>query len=76
MLSQVSSRLRQGGEAFRLGGDEFAVLLPGHGEEAALAAGNSIVDRIAGMKLEHGRRGHRQRRASPPIRRTGSAATS
>ncbi len=53
MLAQVSSRLRQGGEAFRLGGDEFAVLLPGHGEEAALAAGNSIVDRIAGMKLEH-----------------------
>ena len=53
VLAQVSSRLRQGGEAFRLGGDEFAVLLPGHGEEAALAAGNSIVDRIAGMKLEH-----------------------
>ncbi len=53
VLAQVSSRLRQGGEAFRLGGDEFAVLLPGHGEEEALAAGNSIVDRIAGMKLEH-----------------------
>ena len=53
VLAQVSSRLRQGGEAFRLGGDEFAVLLPGHDEEAALAAGNSIVDRIAGMKLEH-----------------------
>jgi len=53
VLAQVSSRLRQGGEAFRLGGDEFAVLLPGHGEEAALTAGNSIVDRIAGMKLEH-----------------------
>ena len=29
VLSQVSARLRQGGEAFRLGGDEFAVLLPG-----------------------------------------------
>jgi diguanylate cyclase (GGDEF)-like protein/putative nucleotidyltransferase with HDIG domain len=52
VLAHVSSRLRQGGEAFRLGGDEFAVLLPGHGEEAALAAANSIVDRIAGMKLE------------------------
>ncbi len=53
VLAQVSSRLRQGGEAFRLGGDEFAVLLPGNDEEAALAAGNSIVDRIAGMKLEN-----------------------
>jgi len=53
VLAQVSSRLRQGGEAFRLGGDEFAVLLPGHSEEAAVAAANSIVDRIAGMKLEH-----------------------
>ena len=53
VLAQVSSRLRQGGEAFRLGGDEFAVLLPGNDEEAALAAGNSIVGRIAGMKLEH-----------------------
>jgi len=53
VLAQVSSRLRQGGEAFRLGGDEFAVLLPGADEEAAIAVGNSIVDRIAGMKLEH-----------------------
>ena len=31
VLSQVSARLRQGGEAFRLGGDEFALLLPGVG---------------------------------------------
>ena len=53
MLAQVPARLRQGGEAFRLGGDEFAVLLPGHDEEAALAAGNSIVDRIAAHELEH-----------------------
>lgn len=53
VLAQVASRLRQGGEAFRLGGDEFAALLPGHGEEEALAVANSIVDRIAGMKLEH-----------------------
>ena len=31
VLSQLATRLRQGGEGFRLGGDEFAVLLPGLG---------------------------------------------
>ena len=71
VLAQVATRLRQGGEAFRLGGDEFAVLLPGHGEDAALAAGNSIVDRIAGDEARARRLGHGQRRRSPPSRRTG-----
>jgi diguanylate cyclase (GGDEF)-like protein len=51
VLSQVSGRLRQGGEAFRLGGDEFALLLLGHDERAALAAANSIVDRVASLDL-------------------------
>jgi diguanylate cyclase (GGDEF)-like protein/putative nucleotidyltransferase with HDIG domain len=52
VLSQVSSRLRQGGEAFRLGGDEFAVLLVGHDERTALAAGRSIVNRIAAVEFD------------------------
>jgi diguanylate cyclase (GGDEF)-like protein/putative nucleotidyltransferase with HDIG domain len=52
VLSQVSARLRQGGEAFRLGGDEFAVLLPGHDERAALTAATSIVDRIGGLAID------------------------
>ncbi|HEU5362824.1 MAG TPA: diguanylate cyclase [Gaiellaceae bacterium] len=46
VLSQVSSRLRQGGEAFRLGGDEFALLLPQTEGEAALAIARAIVKRI------------------------------
>lgn len=46
VLSQVSSRLRQGGEAFRLGGDEFAILLPGVGESQALSVAQSIVARL------------------------------
>ncbi len=53
VLSQIASRLRQGGEAFRLGGDEFAVLLADHDEAAALAAATSIVERLREMKLEH-----------------------
>ena len=53
VLSQVGSRLRQGGEAFRLGGDEFAVLLPGHDEDAAVAATRSIVTRTAALRIEH-----------------------
>jgi diguanylate cyclase (GGDEF)-like protein len=53
VLSQVSARLRQGGEAFRLGGDEFALLLADHDEEAALAAASSIVERIATVDFEH-----------------------
>jgi diguanylate cyclase (GGDEF)-like protein/putative nucleotidyltransferase with HDIG domain len=52
VLSQVSSRLRQGGEAFRLGGDEFAVLLVGHDERTALAAGHSIVNRIGAVEFD------------------------
>jgi diguanylate cyclase (GGDEF)-like protein len=47
VLSQVASRLRQGGESFRLGGDEFAVLLVGMDEQLALSATRSIVQRIA-----------------------------
>jgi diguanylate cyclase (GGDEF)-like protein len=53
VLSQVATRLRQGGEAFRLGGDEFALLLAGHDETTALEAGNSIVERIAALDLDH-----------------------
>jgi diguanylate cyclase (GGDEF)-like protein len=46
VLAQISTRLRQGGEAFRLGGDEFAVLLPGLDEAAALEVARSVVKRI------------------------------
>ena len=53
VLSQVGSRLRQGGEAFRLGGDEFALLLVDHDEGMALAAANSVVERIASSDFEH-----------------------
>ncbi|HEX6490469.1 MAG TPA: diguanylate cyclase [Gaiellaceae bacterium] len=52
VLSLVATRLRQTGEAFRLGGDEFAVLLPGYEESEALAAAESIIDRIAALDLE------------------------
>jgi diguanylate cyclase (GGDEF)-like protein/putative nucleotidyltransferase with HDIG domain len=51
VLSQVATRLRQGGEAFRLGGDEFAVLLPGAHERHAVATAESIVARIADTEL-------------------------
>jgi diguanylate cyclase (GGDEF)-like protein len=51
VLSQVAARLRQGGEAFRLGGDEFALLLLGHDERTALAAANSVVDRVSALDL-------------------------
>jgi diguanylate cyclase (GGDEF)-like protein/putative nucleotidyltransferase with HDIG domain len=51
VLSQVASRLRQGGEAFRLGGDEFAVLLVGMEEQTALSTTQSIVQRIAETEL-------------------------
>jgi diguanylate cyclase (GGDEF)-like protein len=53
VLSQVATRLRQGGEAFRLGGDEFAVLLAEHDETTALETASSIVDRLRSMELEH-----------------------
>jgi diguanylate cyclase (GGDEF)-like protein/putative nucleotidyltransferase with HDIG domain len=51
VLSQVASKLRQGGEAFRLGGDEFAVLLPNIPDAAALAIAESIVERIGETDL-------------------------
>ncbi|TMM33633.1 MAG: diguanylate cyclase [Actinobacteria bacterium] len=53
VLSQVSARLRQTGEAFRLGGDEFAVLLPGFEAPDALTAAESIIDRIATIDFGH-----------------------
>ena len=53
VLSQVGARLRQGGEAFRLGGDEFALLLVDHDETMALAAADSIVERIATVDFDH-----------------------
>ena len=53
VLSQVAARLRQGGEAFRLGGDEFALLLVDHEEVLALAAGESVVERIAAVDFGH-----------------------
>jgi len=53
VLSQVAGKLRQGGEAFRLGGDEFALLLVDHDEETALAAANSIVERVRALDLDH-----------------------
>src|SRR5881398_862995 len=53
VLSQISARLRQGGEAFRLGGDEFALLLADHDEGMALAAANSILTRISAVEFDH-----------------------
>jgi diguanylate cyclase (GGDEF)-like protein len=53
VLSEVATRLRQGGEAFRLGGDEFAVLLADHDETMALETASSIVERLRSMDLEH-----------------------
>ena len=53
VLSQIATRLRQGGEAFRLGGDEFAVLLVDHDETAAFEAATSIVERLREMDLDY-----------------------
>jgi diguanylate cyclase (GGDEF)-like protein len=53
VLSQIATRLRQGGEAFRLGGDEFALLLADHDEATALTAAESIVERISTVDLDH-----------------------
>ena len=53
VLSQISARLRQGGEAFRLGGDEFALLLADHDEGMALATANSILTRISAVEFDH-----------------------
>jgi diguanylate cyclase (GGDEF)-like protein len=52
LLSQIATRLRQGGEAFRLGGDEFAVLLPGQDEAQAFRTAASIVARIGATRHE------------------------
>src|SRR5258705_3946793 len=53
LLSQVSTRLRQGGEAFRLGGDEFALLRAAHDESTALTAAESIIERISTVDFDH-----------------------
>jgi diguanylate cyclase (GGDEF)-like protein len=53
ILSEIATRLRQGGEAFRLGGDEFALLFVDHDEGMALTAANSIVERIATVDFDH-----------------------
>jgi diguanylate cyclase (GGDEF)-like protein len=52
VLAGVATRLRHGGEAFRLGGDEFAVLLPGASEVAAVAAAESILERINALRVD------------------------
>ena len=54
LLIQVASRLRQGGETFRLGGDEFAILLPRQDEPTGLTTAAAIVERISGLRTEHG----------------------
>jgi diguanylate cyclase (GGDEF)-like protein len=54
VLSQLATRLRQGGEGFRLGGDEFAVLLPGYDQREAQLAAASIVERLASVSLDPG----------------------
>ena len=53
VLSQVATRLRQGGEAFRLGGDEFALLFVGLDAQAALQAATSIVQRVRAHEIDH-----------------------
>ena len=53
VLSQIATRLRQGGEAFRLGGDEFALLLADHDESTARTAAESIVERISTVDFDH-----------------------
>jgi diguanylate cyclase (GGDEF)-like protein len=53
VLSQIATRLRQGGEAFRLGGDEFALLLADHDEATALTAAESIVERISTVDFDN-----------------------
>jgi diguanylate cyclase (GGDEF)-like protein len=51
VLAQVGARLRQNGEAFRLGGDEFALLLPARNAEEALPVAQTVLARIAALKL-------------------------
>jgi diguanylate cyclase (GGDEF)-like protein len=54
VLEQIAVRLRLAGNAFRLGGDEFALILPGYGEEAALAHVRRLVQALAAERTEHG----------------------
>src|SRR5207237_1210161 len=54
VLAQVAARLRQAGNAFRLGGDEFALVLPGYGEQAALAHAEKLIRVLAADDTEHG----------------------
>ena len=54
VLSQLATKLRQGGEGFRLGGDEFAVLLPDYDQREAQTAAASIVERLATASLDPG----------------------
>ena len=54
VLAQVATRLRRAGDAFRLGGDEFALLLPGSGEQAALAQAEKLVQALGADDTEHG----------------------
>jgi diguanylate cyclase (GGDEF)-like protein len=51
-LMLVGALVRERGEAFRLGGDEFALLLPEAGADAARAAAESLLERIAGLRVD------------------------
>ena len=54
VLAQVAGRLRQDGEAFRIGGDEFALLLPGRGEQEAIAVADGILRRVSLLQAAPG----------------------
>ncbi len=54
VLSQVASRLRQGGEAFRIGGDEFALLLLGRDEREAATVADGILRRVSLLEAAPG----------------------
>jgi diguanylate cyclase (GGDEF)-like protein len=54
VLAQVSSRLRQLGEAFRLGGDEFAVVLPGQSAAEMAKLVEESVRTLALESWDHG----------------------
>jgi two-component system cell cycle response regulator len=51
VLTEVAATLRHDGEAFRLGGDEFALLLLGLEVEAAVAAAEAVVHRVAALSV-------------------------
>ncbi len=52
LLVQVAETLRRDGQTFRLGGDEFAILFPASGEDEALEAARSIVNRITELRTD------------------------